>query len=96
MLCVNEVVIYGIHTCTGIPTQVVWLGRPITDSTWEPESNLPSTLVAEYEAGIVREVQKQTFTTGGQTVHTLSASATQPSVKRPRTDVSEYTSALLG
>ena len=76
--------------------QVVWLGRPIGDCTWEPESNLPQSLVAEYEAGILREIQKDTFTTGGQTVHTLSASATEQNVKRPRTNLSEYTSSLSG
>ena len=73
--------------------QIVWLGRPITDSTWEPESTLPPSLVADYEAGIVREIQKESFTTGGQTVHTLSASATEPNVKRLRT---EYTTSLSG
>ena len=38
--------------------QVVWLGRPIADSTWEPESTLPPSVVADYEAGIVQEIQK--------------------------------------
>ena len=72
--------------------QVVWLGRPIADSTWEPESTIPPSLVREYEAGILREIHKQTFTTGGQTVHTLSASAREPNVKRPRTDLFEHNS----
>ena len=56
-----------------------------TDSTREPESTLPPSLVADYEAGIVREIQKESFTTGGRTVHTLSASATEPNMKRLRT-----------
>ena len=76
--------------------QVVWLGRPIADSTWEPESSLPPSLVSEYEAGILREIQKETFTTGGQTVHTLSTSTTESNVKRPRTDLSEHNSTLSG
>lgn len=62
-----------------------WLARPITDSRREPESTLPPSSVADYEAGIVREIQKESFTTGGQTVHTLSASATEPNVMRLRT-----------
>ena len=55
-----------MHGC--LLMQVIWLGRPIADSTWEPESSLPPSLVADYEAGILREIQKETFTTGGQTV----------------------------
>ena len=76
--------------------QVVWLGRPIADSTWEPESTLPSSLVRDYEAGILREIHAETFTTGGETVHTLSASVREPNAKRPRTDLSEHDSSLSG
>ena len=83
-----------MHGC--LLMQVVWLGRPIADSTWEPESSLPPSLVADYEAGILREIQKETLTTGGQTVHTLSASVIEPSVKCPRTDLSDHTSSLSG
>ena len=76
--------------------QVAWLGKPIAESTWEPESNLPPSLVAEFEAGILREVQKVTFSTGGQSVHTLSTGATQPNVKHPRIQLPEYTAPVTG
>ena len=44
----------------------------MTESTWEPETSLPQDLVADYEAGLFQEVQRESFTTGGQTIHTLS------------------------
>lgn len=81
--------------------QVVWLGKAETESTWEPESSLPKVLVANYEAGVVSEVQRETFVTGGQTVHTLTTtkttgSETESNSKRPRMDQSETVSDPSG
>lgn len=76
--------------------EVVWLGKPVAESTWEPQDNLPDSLVTEYEAGIFREIQRETFTSGGQTVHTLSANSVEPCAKRRRTDTDEYTSTHSG
>lgn len=33
---------------------------------------MPCGLVAEYEAGVIQDLQRDSITTGGQTVHTLS------------------------
>ena len=38
--------------------QVVWLGRPVAESTWEDAASLPSSMISEYEQGISRDVQK--------------------------------------
>ena len=74
-------------------TQVVWLGRPIAENTWEPSS---SSLLSSYEAGIAQEIYRETFTSGGHTIHTLVTMPTkdtkaEPSCKRQKTDTSEYT-----
>lgn len=72
----------------------MWLGRSSTESTWEPVSSLPPQLVANYEAGILYEVQRESFTTGGQTVHTLTTTPTkeldvlEPVTKHARIDLS--------
>ena len=46
----------------------------MAESTWEPGSSLPSTLVADYEAGSLQEIQRETTSTGRQTIHTLTTS----------------------
>ena len=48
--------------------QVVWLGRPIVESTLKHSTLLPSSLVSEYERGILRDVEKQPHGSGGQTM----------------------------
>ena len=72
----------------------------MTESTWEPEASLPQTLVMEYEAGITQDIQMDTLTSGGQTVHTLSTTRVQKSVesipKRVKTDPAENTSDPSG
>ena len=89
-----------VRTCNEC-LQVVWLGRPITESTWEPEASLPQTLVKEHEAGITQDIQKDTLTSGGQTVHTLSTTRVQfknvESIpKRVKTDPAENISDPSG
>lgn len=71
--------------------RLVWLGKPNTDSTWEPESSLPPMLVADYEAGILQEIQHETFVTGGQTLHTLSTNPAkqEQEAKRVKKDSSQ-------
>ena len=32
--------------------QVLWLGKPDFAVTWEPESSLPTAIIAEFEQGI--------------------------------------------
>ena len=75
---------------------VVWLGKAIAESTWEPKDNLPDLLVTEYETGIFREIQRERLTSGGHTVYTLSTNAVDPSAKRQRTDTADYTSTHSG
>lgn len=42
------------------------------ESTWEPAASLPQNLVADFESGITKEVERQSVTAGGQTLHTLA------------------------
>ena len=51
--------------------QVVWLGRPEAESTWEQASNLPVKVVTDYEKGIEYGVEAESFTSGGETFRTL-------------------------
>ena len=67
-----------------LSTKVVWLERPLTKNTWEPETSLPQELVADYEAGFLQEVQRETFTTGGRTIRTLSTAPTKEVCKESR------------
>ena len=73
----------------------------MTESTWEPETSLPPVLVADYEAGFLQEVQRATFATGGQTIHTLSTTSTKGMseklrAKRPKIDLSDNICASSG
>lgn len=80
---------------------MAWLGRPIVESTWEPEESLPKPLVADFENGISSAVQKQSTKAGGQIIHTFSSVSDDnnqvlPSQKRPRVDISDLVSNTSG
>ena len=68
--------------------QVVWLGMPLTKSTWELATSLPKDLVTEYQRGITYEVVTTTSHSGGQNMHILGAchqkdaAELQPPLKR--------------
>lgn len=61
------------------------------DTTWEPASTLPSKLVAEFESGIQQEVVDNKFSSGGETIHTLSSRVVTPPAKRLKVDTSVST-----
>ena len=65
--------------------QVVWLGEPITKTTWEAATDLPVEMVKEYEDGLKRDIQEDVYISGGQTVCTLSSAlkSLQPEAKKP-------------
>ena len=44
----------------------------MTESSWENVSSLTLSLVQEFEEGNRREIQTQSFSSGGETVHILS------------------------
>lgn len=71
--------------------QVVWLGKPTTASTWVSAASLPMHMISEYEDGVRREVVEEKFSSGGQTIHTLTSQSMQvlsaPQNKRPRIDI---------
>ena len=84
-----------------IPLQVVWLGRPLVECSWELASTLPQYLVAEYEEGISREVQKMAVKAGEQTIHTLIVTkemfkSSTPHTKHSKLDLSHLTSTSSG
>ena len=51
---------------------MIWLGRSVTETSWEVASSLPDVLIEDYERGIQHDLQQQSYTSGGQTIHTLS------------------------
>ena len=67
---------------------MAWLGKSLSECTWEQVSTLPASLVTEFEKGATFDVVDSTSQSGGQALHTLSPSAyilTTPSpAKRPR------------
>ena len=58
-----------------IHNQVVWLGKEVTNSTWELATSIPEQLVADYEAGIVYEIEEMQTEVAGQVLHTLCSVA---------------------
>ena len=64
------------------------IGEATASATWEPASTLPAELVSEFESGMHRELVDNTYSSGGETVHTLVSRPVVPSVKRPRMDAS--------
>ena len=76
---------------------MVWLGKPVANSTWEPKSILPEALVESYEAGATQDIQREGMASGGQTVYTLSTSLKeQPPPKRPRVECADNLSNSSG
>lgn len=74
-------------------SQVVWLGQPVTESSWEPSSGIPASMINEFENGIHRVIDEQSYTSVGQTTFTLSSVLQQkntdmvpPEAKRVRSD----------
>ena len=71
--------------------QIAWMTTSTVETSWEPALNLPVELVEDYERGTETEVEEM-FTSGGQTVATLSthrqdsSSVTQPQRKRAKRD----------
>ena len=62
----------------------------LIDSSWEHASSLPHSLVKEFEDGNEWKIQRESFTSGGETIHMLSAQKNDgelpPKPKRPRED----------
>lgn len=59
----------------------------MAESTWEHSASLPSSLVSEYERRILRDVEKQSYHSGGQTICFLNSvhkvnDSIEPSSKR--------------
>ena len=75
-------------TCTNyIYTQVLWLGKPDVQVTWEPASSLPPRVIEEFEKGIeVETCQHSTHQYGyeASTIVTLQKPESQPQKKARR------------
>ena len=83
--------------------QVVWLGKPEAQSSWQPKSALPAHVVDEYEKGICQEIKVNSFVSGGQTISMLahgcdSENGSQSDMrrKRKRLDTTEIESTNSG
>ena len=51
--------------------QVLWLGKPDVEVTWEPESSLPQAIVQEFESNITSEVTEKKTSQYGYDCNTL-------------------------
>ena len=62
----------------------------MAESTWKSVSSLPQSLIEDYEAGVKSDIQQYSFSSGGQTIHTLltvqkdNQHDIPPDSKRPR------------
>ena len=66
--------------------QVLWLGHPECSATWEPASNLPHSLIRDYEAGIESEVSLEKASMYGYISNVLHVSRkqSQGSISEPK------------
>ena len=51
--------------------QVLWLGKPDVEVTWEPESSLPQAIVQEFENNITNEISEKKTSQYGYDCNTL-------------------------
>lgn len=73
----------------------------MAESSWEPAASIPSSIIEEFEEGVQREVQKEAYTSGGQTIYTLSSmrqdkSTSQSKAKKPRLEQNSTVSSNSG
>lgn len=54
--------------------QVLWLGRPECNATWEPACSLPQKVVDDYETGVAREIELDTTSLYGHVCNTVTMS----------------------
>ena len=77
-----------------------WLGRPLTETSWEPALSLPSKMVEEYESGVKRDLKEDFSTSGGLTVCTLLSAVqsddVEPNVKKTRFSINHNGSGTSG
>ena len=66
--------------------QVLWLGRPECETTWEPATALSPSLVADYEAEILTETSTECDATYGHTSTTLvvKSALQEPALKKSK------------
>lgn len=74
----------------------MWFGDENASSTWEVASNLPFALVKDFEKGIHYNICHESFSSGGETYHTVSAKSVETedeSSSRKRRKVEIHTSS---
>ena len=55
--------------------QVLWLGKEECKVTWEPEENIPPSVIDEFKQGLLSFATEEVHSSGlGQTMHTLTVS----------------------
>ena len=63
----------------------MWLGKPVTSSTWEEATSLPPSIVSDYESSIGYNVQECSFPSGAETLNFLTFSS-KPEETLPHQD----------
>ena len=66
--------------------QVLWLGHPDCVTTWEPATALSPSLIADYEAGVLKEAASESQEAYGLTATTvvIKDKPQQPAAKKAR------------
>ena len=57
---------------------MAWIGKSLSECTWEKQSTLPATLIADYENGVTFNVKDSISESVGQAVHTLLPTISPP------------------
>ena len=78
-----------MHVYSKHVLQVLWLGKEECKVTWEPEENVPPSIVKEFKQGLLSFATEEVHSSGlGQTMHTLTVShqhsSAVPSIGRKR------------
>ena len=56
--------------------QVLWLGTPECNATWEPSTSIPQNLIDHYEAGLTADVTVNEIVQYGHTSGTINVTYT--------------------
>ena len=81
--------IYKSNSNFSLTHQVLWLGKPELEVTWESAASLPPSIIQEFEQGVQSQVVTCTDDLYGQKKCVLSVSSNKPddvALKKPRVE----------
>ena len=81
--------IYNSNSNFSLTHQVLWLGKPELEVTWESAASLPPSIIQEFEQGVQSQVVTRTDDQYGQKKCVLSVTSNKPddvALKKPRVE----------